>query len=75
MRAWLGDAVTYAPQGPGDIGRRMARAFRDAGDRGNTSSVVIGTDIPDITTVLLNRAFEMLFNEIIVLGPASDGGY
>jgi uncharacterized protein len=75
MRAWLGDAVTYAPQGPGDIGQRMAQALRDAGNRGNTASVVIGTDIPDITTVLLNRAFEVLFNDIIVLGPASDGGY
>ncbi len=36
MRAWLGDAVTYARQGPGDIGRRMVQAFRDAVDRGNT---------------------------------------
>lgn len=75
MRAWLGDAVSYAPQGPGDIGRRMAQALRAAGKRGNTSSVVIGTDIPDITTALLNRAFEALCNDIIVLGPASDGGY
>lgn len=75
MNAWLGGAVTYAPQGPGDIGRRMALALRDAGDRGNTASVVIGTDIPDITTALLDRAFETLLDDTIVLGPASDGGY
>ena len=75
MRAWLGDAVTYARQGPGDIGRRMMQAFRDAAGRGNTSIVLIGTDIPDITTALLDRAFERLFENPIVLGPAVDGGY
>ncbi len=75
MRAWLGDALTYRPQGIGDIGRRMARAFRDARDRGYTSIVVIGADIPEMTTVLLNRAFEMIENDTIVLGPAADGGY
>lgn len=75
MRAWLGDALTYRPQGPGDIGRRMVRAFRDARDRGATSVVVIGADIPEVTTALLNRAFETIQNDSIVLGPAADGGY
>ena len=75
MRAWLGDALSYRPQGNGDIGRRMARAFRDAMDRGDTSIVVIGADIPEMTTALLNRAFEMIQNDTIALGPASDGGY
>ena len=53
----------------------MARAFRDARDRGYTSIVVIGADIPEMTTVLLNRAFETIQNDTIVLGPAADGGY
>jgi len=75
MRAWLGDALTYRPQGPGDIGRRMARAFRDAGDRGHTSIVLIGADIPEMTTALLKRAFEKVQDDTIVLGPAADGGY
>lgn len=75
MRTWLGDAVSCVRQGSGDIGERMAHAFRDAGDRGNTSIVVIGTDIPDITTALLERAFKTLYDDSIVLGPASDGGY
>lgn len=75
MRAWLGDAVTYVRQGSGDIGRRMAQAFRAAEGRGNTAIVLIGTDIPDITTALLHRAFEKLCDDTIVLGPAADGGY
>lgn len=75
MHAWLGAAVTYAAQGPGDIGQRMAQALHDAGDRGKTARVVIGTDIPAITTALLDRAFETLSDDKVVLGPASDGGY
>jgi len=75
MRAWLGGAVTYVRQGSGDIGRRMKRAFCEAADRGNTAIVAIGTDIPDITTALLECAFERLLENTIVLGPAADGGY
>jgi len=75
MRAWLGNAVLCVTQGPGDIGRRMAQALRDAGGRGKTARMVIGTDIPGITTALLDRAFETLSDDKVVLGPASDGGY
>lgn len=75
MRAWLGDGVIYTTQGPGDIGRRMAQALCDAGDRGRTNRVIIGTDIPDITTALLYCAFETLSDDKVVLGPATDGGY
>ena len=35
MRDWLGAAVRYSRQGEGDIGQRMARAFRQAFDRGH----------------------------------------
>jgi hypothetical protein len=75
MRAWLGDALTFIRQGEGDIGRRMEQAFDGAVDRGRTSMAIVGTDIPDISTALLERAFEMLCQETIVLGPAVDGGY
>ena len=30
MRAWLGPQLVYRAQGSGDLGRRMARAFKDA---------------------------------------------
>ena len=75
MKAWLGAGIVYRPQGPGDIGERMARAFRDAHDRGHTAVVVVGADIPGLTAGLLDRAFEMLAAGQTVLGPASDGGY
>ena len=75
MQAWLGDGVTYARQGAGDIGARMARALGAAARQGYTAMVVIGTDIPDISTKLLAQAFEALSDDTVVLGPASDGGY
>ncbi len=59
-------------QGAGDLGQRMIRALRTAGAR---PAVVIGSDIPDITTAHIRSAFAALGGAPFVLGPASDGGY
>lgn len=75
MRDWLGPAAVYSRQGEGDIGRRMARAFREAFDRGREAVVLVGSDIPGITAALLASAFERLAAGTVVLGPADDGGY
>ena len=75
MQAWLGDGVGYVPQGEGDIGRRMARALRDAGQQGADAAVLVGSDIPGITTALLAGAFEKIGDQTVVLGPTRDGGY
>jgi rSAM/selenodomain-associated transferase 1 len=75
MQAWLGNAVDCVPQGRGDIGQRMERALRDALRQGVTHAVLIGSDIPGITTALLQKAFEKIGETTLVLGPATDGGY
>jgi uncharacterized protein len=75
MAAWLGNGFSYRPQGGGDIGLRMGRALEDAFRQGFNSMVIIGSDIPDITTEILQNAFEMLKHIDLVLGPAGDGGY
>ncbi|MGD9064436.1 MAG: glycosyltransferase, partial [Desulfobacterales bacterium] len=49
MAAWLGIGFDYSPQGNGDIGIRMSRAFEDGFGNGYASVVIIGSDIPDIT--------------------------
>jgi rSAM/selenodomain-associated transferase 1 len=64
--------VRRTVQGYGDLGRRMVRALRAAGAR---PAVVIGSDIPDITTEHIRSAFAALGDAPFVLGPASDGGY
>jgi len=75
MREWLGSSITYRHQGPGDIGRRMERALLDGFLDGYTSIVIIGSDIPDISSDIIDKAFEELQKNSLVLGPAGDGGY
>lgn len=75
MREWLGDAVALAPQIDGDLGRRMAAAFRHAFDAGADAAVIIGIDSPDIGPETHEAAFDSLRRNDVVLGPATDGGY
>ena len=75
MVQWLGPQWTYRPQGEGDIGARMARALAEAVAEGVPAAVLIGTDIPDLSTTILAEAFQRLADHEIVIGPAADGGY
>ncbi len=75
MTAWLGAGFDYSPQGKGDIGLRMGRAFGDGFRGGYDRVVIIGSDIPDITGDIIHKAFEGLKKHDLVLGPAGDGGY
>lgn len=78
MKSWLGDLQEdchYVPQGDGDLGDRMARAFVAGFDEGYDRIVMIGTDCPSVDSSLIHRAFLALENTDIVFGPATDGGY
>lgn len=75
IRQWLGSEFEYASQGGGNIGERMQQAFEDAFKSGATAVVIIGTDIPDLTAVDIQKAFAALKQKQMVLGPAKDGGY
>jgi len=75
MAACFGNELSYRPQGPGDLGRRMERAFAEARAEGAERTVLIGTDCPEITPELIRAAFERLAACDVVLGPANDGGY
>ena len=75
MAACFGNGVSYRPQGPGDLGRRMDRAFVDACREGAEQTVLIGTDCPEITPRLIRESFGRLAASDVVLGPANDGGY
>ena len=56
-------------QPPGDLGKRMAAAFEDG------VSVLVGTDIPPISSDYVERALDALTRADLVLGPTEDGGY
>ena len=63
---------TVFPQGPGDLGQRMARAMA-ALPPGPV--VLVGADVPDIRPAHVARAFRALGDHDAVFGPAADGGY
>lgn len=75
VREWLGPDLTCLPQPDGDLGQRLAAAFRNGFQHGRTRIVIIGTDCPDLTPTLLQTAFNTLRRHDLVLGPAADGGY
>lgn len=59
-------------QGRGDLGARMARAFRKLPPG---PVVLIGSDVPAIEPRHVAAAFRALQRCDAVLGPAADGGY
>ncbi|MFW6331738.1 MAG: TIGR04282 family arsenosugar biosynthesis glycosyltransferase, partial [Thermodesulfobacteriota bacterium] len=75
IRRWLGNRHPLMPQHAGDLGERMADAFRNCFSRGFDRAVLIGTDIPDLPPAFLREAFSRLKEHPVVLGPAEDGGY
>ncbi len=65
-------SIPRAPQGQGDLGARMMRAFRaEAGG----PAVLVGSDIPELRAEHVARAFALLGSHDAVFGPALDGGY
>jgi rSAM/selenodomain-associated transferase 1 len=58
-----------------DLGDRMGNAFREVFSDGAETAVLIGSDIPQIDSDLLEEYFEQLCRFPMVLGPAADGGY
>ncbi|TNF56315.1 glycosyltransferase, partial [bacterium] len=42
---------------------------------GYQKSALVGVDIPDLSSHIILKAFELLNNSDVVFGPAQDGGY
>ncbi len=67
-------ARTYRAQAAGDLGDRMACAFRSMLAE-TSAALIIGTDCPALDATLLSEALDELGTHDLVLGPATDGGY
>ncbi len=67
-------AVVTAQSG-GDLGARMAHAFREAFAQGYRRVVILGTDLPSLPPERVGQALELLRDRRLVLGPCTDGGY
>lgn len=64
--------VMRVAQGNGDLGARMQRILDDLPPG---PVVIVGTDIPTITTHDIAAAFKALGQHDAVFGPSRDGGY
>ena len=72
-RLWLPKADRIDAQPEGDLGQRMARAFRDAQDL--PWCAVIGTDCPALDASAVLAAGSALDHADLSLIPTFDGGY
>lgn len=75
MQNWLGPDLIYKPQGQGDLGEKLKRTFNDAFSAGAQRVVTIGCDCPSLSKEHISKAFDALYFNDLVLGPATDGGY
>ena len=62
-------------QSSGDLGKRMHDAFETLFEMGYQNCIIIGSDLFDLKTSLIDTAFIKLLDHEAVIGPADDGGY
>ncbi|SRR5258708_6952924 len=67
--------LNWFPQAGKDLGERMGNAVETVFAKNPGPLVVIGSDLPSLTPVLLEKAFGLLRVAPVVLGPSADGGY
>jgi len=65
---------SYHLQPPGDLGLKMAEAISYV-LQFHAKAVIIGSDCPLISPLILKESFNALDTHDVVLGPAIDGGY
>jgi rSAM/selenodomain-associated transferase 1 len=62
-------------QGSGDLGDRLAACLADLLGAGAERVAIVGADTPHLSAAGYRRAFALLEQADVVLGPALDGGY
>ena len=75
VSGWVGKEFIVRAQIDGDLGERMSGSFKEVFHQGFSKALIIGTDVPDITSDLINSAALKLDENDFVIGPSSDGGY
>ena len=74
FRNWTYNTV-HKQQGS-NLGERMLFAFETVFNLfPNSNCIIIGSDCYELTSKMIDEAFEKLDNNNYVIGPANDGGY
>ena len=58
-----------------DLGVRMKNAFKNGFDAGYKKVIIVGSDLYDLSSKIIDSAFQKLESNDFVIGPAEDGGY
>ena len=69
------DWSAVVEQGSGDWTERQRTLFQGAFARGEKPVVLIASDSPQLLPSVVERAFDLLEHQDVVLGPVLDGGY
>jgi rSAM/selenodomain-associated transferase 1 len=72
---WNNKVTRKKTQRGKSLGERMENAFKKGFAEGYKNIVIIGTDLWDLETLEIEKAFESLEKNEGVIGPAQDGGY
>jgi rSAM/selenodomain-associated transferase 1/rSAM/selenodomain-associated transferase 2 len=75
IKKWLGKDFYYVNQEGKDLGERMRNAFRIVFGHGAKKVIILGTDIPNLSTANLTNAIKALEKTETVVGPSIDGGF
>lgn len=59
----------------GNLGQKMYAGFQTAFANNYERVIIIGSDCYELSTAIINQAFEALLSNNFVIGPAKDGGY
>lgn len=71
---WSNSLFEKKLQSGSDLGVRMYNAF-DEVLKSNAKAVIIGSDCPKLSPMILSEAFKALDENDVVIGPSLDGGY
>ena len=75
MAVWLGSNYIYVLQKGENLGKRLQHCFKSSFDKGFEKTIVLASDIPEISENIINNAFKCLEYKDAVIGPSYDGGY
>jgi rSAM/selenodomain-associated transferase 1 len=72
---WDTDRFEKKLQEGDNLGDRMMLAFFELFQQGYSKVVIIGSDCPELTSFVIEDAFDKLDLHEVVIGPSTDGGY
>ena len=75
LKTIFGCEVEYRKQTGESLGDKMYNAISEVISEGAKMVSLSGTDIPELSFADIEKSFELLTNDDVVLSPTEDGGY